>query len=114
MTGKDCVALAIICGFNSGCRLWRSQSGADRWKLAGPAGVRQEAEMTDAAEPFRQHVEQEAADELVSIERHHLGLVVRAYSRDKTRTGRKKLGRQSTQRPSGASPPPGTTQWACG
>ena len=35
-------------------------------------------------------------------------------SRDRTRTGRKKLGRQATQRPSGARPPPGTTQWACG
>ena len=34
--------------------------------------------MTNAAEPFRQHVEQEATDELIGVERHHLGLVVGA------------------------------------
>ena len=34
--------------------------------------------MTDAAEPFRQHVEQEATNKLVGGERHHLGPVVRA------------------------------------
>ena len=56
----------------------RSESGADARKLGGAAGVRQEAEVADAAEPFRQDVEQEATDELVGVERHHLGLVVGA------------------------------------
>ena len=34
--------------------------------------------MTDAAEALRQHVEQEATNELVRVERHHLALVVGA------------------------------------
>ena len=39
----------------------------------------------------------------------------RRNSRDSTRTGRKKPGRQATQRlPSGASPPPGTMPCTCG
>ena len=54
------------------------QSSADGWKLGAAAGVRQESEVPDAAEPFWQDVEQEATDELISIERHHLGLAVRA------------------------------------
>lgn len=38
----------------------------------------------------------------------------RRKSRESTRTGRKKPGRQPTQRlPSSEGPPPGTTQWAC-
>ena len=77
MTGEDCVALAIIGGFNSGSRLRRLQSNADGWKLGAAAGVRQESKVPDAAEPFWQDVEQEATDELISIERHHLGLAVR-------------------------------------
>src|SRR5215831_17129484 len=40
---------------------------------------------------------------------------VRRNSRERTRTGRKKPGRQATQRvPSSEGPPPGTTQWTCG
>ena len=78
MAGEDCVALAIIGGFDGRGRLRRLESSADGWKLGGAAGIRQEAEVTDAAEPFRQHVEQEATNELVSVERHHLGLVVGA------------------------------------
>src|SRR5438270_594492 len=46
--------------------------------VAFAAGVRQKAEVTDATEPFRQHVEQKAADELIYLERHHLGVVVGA------------------------------------
>src|ERR1700686_913960 len=78
MTSEDCVALAIIGGFDGRVRLRHLESRADGWKLGGAAGIRQEAEVTDAAEPFRQHVEQEAADELITLERHHLGLVVGA------------------------------------
>jgi hypothetical protein len=78
MTGEDSVALAIIGGFDGRGRLRRLESSADGWKLGGAAGIRQEAEVTDAAEPFRQHVEQEATDELINLERHHLGLVVGA------------------------------------
>ena len=78
MTGEDCVALAIIGVFDSRRRLRCLESSADGWKLGGAAGVRQEAEVTDAAEPFRQYVEQETTDELISVERHHLGLVFRA------------------------------------
>ena len=56
MTGEDCVALAIIGDFNSGSRLRRLQSNADGWKLGAAAGVRQESEVPDAAEPFWQDV----------------------------------------------------------
>lgn len=39
----------------------------------------------------------------------------RRKRRESTRTGRKKPGRQATQRvPSSDGPPPGTTQWTCG
>jgi 4-hydroxy-tetrahydrodipicolinate synthase len=40
---------------------------------------------------------------------------LRRNSRPSTRTGRKKPGRQATQRVlSSEGPPPGTTQWTCG
>ena len=42
-------------------------------------GVGEEAEVTDPAEPVRQRVLQEPADEFVSVERHHplaVGLAV--------------------------------------
>ena len=45
-------------------------------ELGGAAGVGQEAEVTDAAEAVGQDMQQEAADELAGVERHHLGLVV--------------------------------------
>ena len=41
-------------------------------------GVGQEPEVTDPAKAIGQHVQEEAADELASIERHHLGFVARA------------------------------------
>lgn len=78
MAGEDCVALAIIGVFDGRGRLGRLEGSTDSWKFGSPAGVRQEAEVPDAAESFRQHVEQETADELVSVERQHFGLVVRA------------------------------------
>src|SRR4051812_12105459 len=78
MAGEHCIALAVINVFDGLGRLGRLQSRTDGWKLGGAAGVRQEAEVADAAESFWQHVEQEPTDELVSVERHHLGLVVRA------------------------------------
>jgi len=54
------------------------ESSADGWKLGGAAGIGQETEVTNAAESFRQHVEQETTDELINLERHHFGLVVGA------------------------------------
>ena len=38
----------------------------------------------------------------------------RRNSRERTWIGRKKRGRQASQRPSGESAPPGTRQWMCG
>lgn len=52
------------------------ESGADERELGGPAGVRQEPEVADAAEALWQNVEQNATDELIGFERHHLGFVV--------------------------------------
>jgi hypothetical protein len=62
MASEDCVALAIIGGFDGRGRLGRLQGSADGWKL-GAACVRQEPEVPNAAKSFRQHVQQEAADD---------------------------------------------------
>ena len=40
--------------------------------ISGPVGIGEEAVMTDAVEPVGQYVDQEAADELVGVERHEL------------------------------------------
>ena len=40
--------------------------------IAGPIGIGEEAVVTDAMEPVGQHMDQEAADELVGVERHKL------------------------------------------
>src|SRR6202040_2242925 len=40
--------------------------------IGGPVGIGEEAVMTDAVEPVGQYVDQEAADELVGVERHEL------------------------------------------
>ena len=69
-------ALAIVSRFDYRRRYWRLESAADERKLGGPAGVRQEPEVADAAEALRQNVKQKAADEFIGFERHHLGLVV--------------------------------------
>src|ERR1700712_162990 len=41
-------------------------------KLLGAMTVAEEAEVTDAVEPVRQHMDQEAANELISIQGHDL------------------------------------------
>jgi len=43
--------------------------------MGNPSLGSQEAEVANAAEPFRQHVEQKATDELINVKHHHLGLV---------------------------------------
>src|SRR6202043_114334 len=40
--------------------------------IDGPVGIGEEAVMTDAVEPVGQDMDQEAADELVGVERHQL------------------------------------------
>ena len=75
MTGEDRVALPVITMFGGRPRLWRQESGTDDGKPGSATCVRQEAEVANAAEPFRQHVEQESTNELVGIERHDLGSV---------------------------------------
>src|SRR5205807_9222001 len=44
--------------------------------VVGPIGVGEEAVVTDAVEPIGQDMDQEAADELVGVERHQLLLGV--------------------------------------
>ena len=78
VTGQDCVALAIVDRFDGSERFWRLENGSDARELGSAAGVCQEAEVADPAKALRKHVEQKAADELVGIERHHLGSVVGA------------------------------------
>ncbi len=75
MTGEDFVSLAIIGGRDGRGRLWRLKGRTDSRQFGGTAGVCQEAEVTDAAEPFRQHVEQETTNELIGGQRHHFGRV---------------------------------------
>ncbi len=72
---EDGVAFAIIAAFNDWSRIGRLESGTDGWKLGGPAGIGQETEVPDAAESCGQYVKQESTDELIRIQRHHLGLV---------------------------------------
>ena len=78
MAGEDGIALAIIDAFAGWG--WRGclERGTDRGQLGGAAGIGQETEVANPAEPFRQHVEEKAPDELVRIKRHHLGFVVGA------------------------------------
>lgn len=80
VTSEDGVALAAVDSF-SRCR-WRRLGSlkrrSDAREFDGVAGVRQETKMTDAAEPFRQYMEQKATDELLSIERHYFGFVAGA------------------------------------
>jgi hypothetical protein len=50
---------------------WRREQGADTGNVASTCWAGQQAVVTDAVEALWQHMHQEAADELVSIERHH-------------------------------------------
>ena len=52
------------------------QQATAQGQLGGTLAVGQVAVVTDAVEAVGQDVKQEAADELVGIERHHLALVV--------------------------------------
>ena len=78
MTGKDGVALAIVDRCGGWRRFWGPESRADARELGDAAGVRQEAEVADAAKALGQDVEQKATDELLGVERHRFGFVVGA------------------------------------
>ena len=78
MASKDGVPLAIVDRFGRRSRLWRLKYRSDAREFGDAAGVRQEAKMTDAAEPLRQYVEQKATDELLNLERHHFRFVAGA------------------------------------
>ncbi len=53
-------------------RLLRVQSGADLNEFRAPVDIGHEAEVPDTAKAARQDVKQEAGDELIGLERHHL------------------------------------------
>ena len=76
MVGGACVPLIIV-----GAILRRSrhveQASAKR-KLLGAMAVGQEAVMTNAMEPIRQHMEEKAADELRDRDAHEFALVIAA------------------------------------
>ena len=78
MPGEHGVALAIICGFYAGHRSGNIESGANMREFGGATGVAEEAEMTDAPKSLGQDVQQEAANELVGVERHRLGFAAGA------------------------------------
>lgn len=71
-------ALAIISGFDFRWRLGSVECSADLRELAGASRVCKEADMANTPEAFGQDVLQEAAHELVSVERHRLGLAAGA------------------------------------
>lgn len=58
MPGEDCIALAIISGFNKWSGLGRLQNDPDGWELAGPAGVGQETEVPDAAKSCKPGIDE--------------------------------------------------------
>ena len=51
---------------------WRGEQVAAQRQLGGAMAVGEEADMADAVEAVGQGVQQEAADELVGVERHDL------------------------------------------
>ena len=57
---------------------WRVEQPATERELGGALAVGEEAVVADAMEAVRQGVQQEAADELVGVKRHELGLAVMA------------------------------------
>lgn len=78
MSGEDRDALAIVSRLNGWRRLGDIQGAANACQLGYAANVCQKAEVTNATEALRQDVEEEPADELIGIERHHFALVIGA------------------------------------
>src|SRR5882724_3900114 len=76
--GEQSVALAVIDWRRSGGGLRNVQCRANSGELGAAMGVGQEPEVTNAAKAIGQHMQQEAADELTRVERHHLGFVAGA------------------------------------
>ena len=54
-------------------RLWDVEQLTGASDVPGPAAIGEQAVMADAVEPAGQHVDEEAADELVDGECHHFG-----------------------------------------
>src|SRR5260370_30509274 len=50
---------------------WNCEQLTDACNILGASWAGQQTVVTDAVEALRQHMHQEAADELVGIERHH-------------------------------------------
>src|SRR3954470_7417565 len=78
MTREQRIALAVIPWFGRRRGLGGLDGGADLGEFGRPAGVRQEAEVADAAEALGQDMQQETADELAGVERHRFALVAGA------------------------------------
>jgi hypothetical protein len=72
------INLAIAFGWGFWRSFWHSEGGADLADLCGPMDISQKAKMADPAETAREHMHQEAANELVRLERHNFLLVARA------------------------------------
>src|SRR5436305_14099733 len=71
-----------------GSRVGYGQEPADQCNVVGPVGIGEEAVVTDAMKSVGQDMDQEAADELVGVERHKLiasvalGPVILPFERD--------------------------------
>src|SRR3954464_6013784 len=78
MTREHRIALAVIPRFGRHRGVGGLEGGTNVGEFGRPAGVRQEAEVADAAEATGQDMQQEPADELAGIERHRFALVAGA------------------------------------
>lgn len=78
MSGEDRDALAIVSWLNGRRRLGDIQGAANACQFGDAADVCQKTEVTNATEALRQDVEEEPADKLIGLERHHFTLAVGA------------------------------------
>src|SRR5262249_58790797 len=70
------VFVTTICAIAVSARgswVWYAEELTGQCDIGGPVGIGEEAVVANAVEPVRQHMDQEAADELVGVERHELG-----------------------------------------
>ena len=72
--------LAFDAGIVAGFSIWRSMADSEELTAEGDfvaaSAIGEKAIVADAVEAVRQSVQEEAADELLGIERHHFGFAI--------------------------------------
>jgi hypothetical protein len=74
MPGEELAAITVVLEIRDRRGGLDLEGRTDGRKLGSATSVREKPVMTDAAEAFRQLMQEEAADELMSLERHDLEL----------------------------------------